>query len=46
MKWQVARFRVRPEEAVAAEKAIIAFVAKVADEPGTLPHEVRVCGCA
>jgi quinol monooxygenase YgiN len=39
MKWRVAKFRVRPAEAAAAEKAIIAFVAKVADEPGTLRYE-------
>jgi quinol monooxygenase YgiN len=39
MKWRVAKFRVRPAEAEAAEKAIIAFVAKVADEPGTLRYE-------
>ena len=39
MKWRIARFRVRPAEAAAAEKAIIAFVAKVADEPGTLRYE-------
>jgi quinol monooxygenase YgiN len=30
---------VRPAEAAAAEKAIVAFVAKVADEPGTLRYE-------
>jgi quinol monooxygenase YgiN len=39
MKWRVAKFRVRPAEAAAVEKAIIAFVAKVADEPGTLRYE-------
>jgi len=39
MRWRMARFRVRPSEVTAAEKAIIAFVAKVADEPGTLRYE-------
>jgi quinol monooxygenase YgiN len=39
MKWRMARFRVRPPEVPAVEKAIIAFVAKVADEPGTLRYE-------
>ena len=39
MKYRTARFRIRASEAAAAEKAIIAFVAKVADEPGTLRYE-------
>jgi quinol monooxygenase YgiN len=39
MKWRTLRFRVRASEAAAVEKAIIAFVAKVADEPGTLRYE-------
>ena len=39
MNYRVARFRVRPSEVAAAEKAIIAFVAQVADEPGTLRYE-------
>ena len=39
MKYRTARFRVRASEVAAAEKAIIAFVAKVADEPGTLRYE-------
>jgi quinol monooxygenase YgiN len=39
MKWRMARFRVRTSEVAAAEKAVIAFVAKVADEPGTLRYE-------
>lgn len=39
MRHRSARFRVRASEAAAAEKAIIAFVAKVADEPGTLRYE-------
>jgi quinol monooxygenase YgiN len=39
MKYRIARFRVRASEAAAVEKAIIAFVAKVADEPGTLRYE-------
>ena len=39
MKWRTARFRVRASEVAAVEKAIIAFVAKVADEPGTLRYE-------
>jgi quinol monooxygenase YgiN len=39
MRWRTARFRVRASEAAAAEKAIIAFVSKVADEPGTLRYE-------
>jgi len=39
MKYRLARFRVRASEVAAAERAIIAFVAKVADEPGTLRYE-------
>jgi len=39
MNWRMARFRVRAGEAAEADKAIIAFVAKVADEPGTLRYE-------
>ena len=39
MRYRIARFRVRASEAAAAEKAIIAFVAKVADEPMTLRYE-------
>ena len=39
MKYRIARFKVRAAEAAAAEKAIIEFVAKVADEPGTLRYE-------
>jgi quinol monooxygenase YgiN len=39
MNYRIARFRVRPSEVAAAEKAIIAFVAQVADEPGTLRYE-------
>jgi len=39
MRWRIARFRVRASEAAEAEKAIIAFVSKVADEPGTLRYE-------
>ncbi len=39
MRWRIARFRVRASEVAAAEKAIIAFVSKVADEPGTLRYE-------
>jgi len=39
MKYRTARFRVRKTEVAAAEKAIIAFVSKVADEPGTLRYE-------
>jgi len=39
MRWRIARFRVRASEAAAAEKAIIAFVSKVADESGTLRYE-------
>jgi quinol monooxygenase YgiN len=39
MKWRMATFRVRASEVPAVEKAIIAFVAKVADEPGTLRYE-------
>ena len=36
MRYRIARFRVRKNQAAAAEKAIVVFVAKVADEPGTL----------
>ena len=39
MKYRIARFKVRASEVAAAEKAIIEFVAKVADEPGTLRYE-------
>jgi quinol monooxygenase YgiN len=39
MKYCMLRFRVRVKDAAAAEKAIITFVAKVADEPGTLRYE-------
>ncbi len=39
MKYRTARFRVRASEVASAEKAIIAFVSKVADEPGTLSYE-------
>jgi quinol monooxygenase YgiN len=39
MKHRIARFKVRAAEVAAAEKAIIAFVSKVADEPGTLRYE-------
>jgi quinol monooxygenase YgiN len=39
MRWRMARFRVRASEVAAAEEAIIAFVSKVADEPGTLRYE-------
>ena len=39
MKYRIARFRVRASEVAAAERTIIAFVAKVADEPGTLRYE-------
>lgn len=39
MKYRSTRFRVRKSEVAAAEKAIIEFVAKVADEPGTLRYE-------
>jgi len=39
MKHRIARFKVRASEVAAAEKAIIAFVSKVADEPGTLRYE-------
>jgi quinol monooxygenase YgiN len=39
MRHRIARFKVRPAEVAAAEKAIIAFVAKVAEEPGTLRYE-------
>ncbi|MCA1829284.1 MAG: antibiotic biosynthesis monooxygenase [Myxococcales bacterium] len=39
MRYRIARFKVRPSEVGAAEKAIIDFVAKVADEPGTLRYD-------
>jgi autoinducer 2-degrading protein len=39
MRHRIARFKVRASEVGAAEKAIIEFVAKVADEPGTLRYE-------
>lgn len=39
MRYRMARFRVRKAEVAAAEKAIIEFVAKVAEEPGTLRYE-------
>ncbi len=39
MKYRMMRFRVKAAEAAAVEKAIIDFVAKVADEPGTLRYE-------
>jgi quinol monooxygenase YgiN len=39
MKWRTMAFRARAAEVAAVEKAIIAFVAKVADEPGTLRYE-------
>lgn len=39
MRHRIARFKVRASEVAAAEKAIIAFVAKAADEPGTLRYE-------
>jgi quinol monooxygenase YgiN len=39
MKYLTVRFRVRGSEVAAAEKAIIDFVAKVADEPATLRYE-------
>ncbi len=39
MKYRTARFKARAAEAAAVEKAIIAFVSKVADEPGTLRYE-------
>ena len=39
MKWRSMTFRVRAGEVPAVEKAIIAFVAKIADEPGTLSYE-------
>ncbi len=39
MKYRTAKFRVRASEVAAAEKAIIGFVSKVADEPGTLRYE-------
>jgi quinol monooxygenase YgiN len=39
MKYRLLRFRTRKADVAAVEKAIIAFVAKVADEPGTLRYE-------
>jgi quinol monooxygenase YgiN len=39
VKHRVLKYRVRPAEVAAVEKAIIAFVAQVADEPGTLRYE-------
>ena len=39
MKHRLARFKVRAAEVSRAEKAIITFVAKVSDEPGTLRYE-------
>ncbi|HEY6852625.1 MAG TPA: antibiotic biosynthesis monooxygenase [Gemmatimonadales bacterium] len=39
MNYRIARFKVRASEAPAVEKAIIAFVGQVADEPGTLRYE-------
>jgi quinol monooxygenase YgiN len=39
VNYRILRFRVRPSEVAAVEKAIIAFVAQVADEPGTLRYE-------
>ena len=39
MNWRTLSFRVRAGEVAAVEKAIIAFVAEVADEPGTLRYE-------
>ena len=39
MNYRIARFRVRASEVPAVEKAIIAFVGQVADEPGTLRYE-------
>jgi len=39
MKFRILRFRIRPSEVGAAEKAIIEFVSKAADEPGTLRYE-------
>lgn len=39
MNYRIMRFRVRPAEVPAVEKAIIAFVAQAADEPGTLRYE-------
>jgi quinol monooxygenase YgiN len=39
VNYRIARFKVRPSEVAAAEKAIISFVAQVADEPGTLRYE-------
>ncbi len=39
MRHRIARFQVRASEVAAAERAIIAFVSKVSDEPGTLRYE-------
>jgi quinol monooxygenase YgiN len=39
MKHLLARFKVRSSEVSRADKAIIAFVSKVSDEPGTLRYE-------
>jgi quinol monooxygenase YgiN len=39
MRWRSITFRARAAEVPAVEKAIIDFVAKVADEPGTLRYE-------
>jgi quinol monooxygenase YgiN len=39
VKNKVARFKVRASEVAKAEKAIIAFISAVADEPGTLRYE-------
>ena len=39
MNYRMMRFRVHPAEVPAVERAIIAFVAQVADEPGTLRYE-------
>jgi quinol monooxygenase YgiN len=39
MKYRIMRFRIRRSELAAAEKAIVEFVSKVSDEPGTLRYE-------
>jgi len=39
MKYRIMRFRIRPSEVAAAERAIIEFISKVGDEPGTLRYE-------
>jgi len=39
MKYRIARFKVRASQVAAAEKDVIEFVGKVADEPGTLRYE-------